>query len=225
MTSIKDINYQGIAFSKQKTKSKSKFLYVYHDKKPLLIKLPKTELAFGMQKNTFYENKTQYNFDLSFKNNSKLLEHFEKLDAFIIEKVKEEHFPDTPIEEVKEMYTSCVKYPQNPQFSPTLKAKIITHESKIKCDMFYSQPGEDGKLPRINIDENGGESFALSLLPARKNVEVVLECIGLWFMGEKFGLSFKALQVKVHPTETKQDTFDFIEDSDTSESEIDFLGD
>jgi|GEM_PF-4762899 hypothetical protein len=222
MTTLENIDYQNIALSKQKTKSKSKFLYVYLDKKPLLLKLPKMELAYGLSKNTFYESKVQYNFDLSFKNNDALVESFEKLDDFIIEKVKEEHYPELSIEEVKKLYTSCVKY-SNPQFPPVLKSKIITQESKIKCDMFYSEPDEEGKLPRINIEEAGGESFALALLPRQKKVEVILECIGLWFMNGKFGLSFKALQVKVYPIEKTVNKCEFI-DSDTSDSEVDFLG-
>jgi hypothetical protein len=220
-TTIEDINgnYQNIAFSKQKTKQTNKFLYVYNDKKPLLLKLPQLELAFGLQKNTFYD-KAQYNFDLSFKNNAKLLEEFEKFDNFIIGKVKDSHFPDTDLAGVRELYTSCIKYPQNPQFSPTLKTKIITHESKIKCDFFDSEVDDSGKLPKIDIEAKGGDVYALALLPKQKKVDVVLECIGLWFMNGKFGLSFKALQVKVYPAERK--TCDFLEDSDNSD--VDFLG-
>lgn len=227
-TSIEAINknQQNIAFSKQKTKQTNKFLYVYNDKKPFLLKLPQLELAFGFQRNTFYD-KVQYNFDLSFKNNAKLLEEFEKFDTFIINKVKDEHFPDSSVEEVKELYTSCIKYPQNPQFSPTLKTKIITQDSKIKCDFYHSEVDETGNLPKIDIEEKGGETYAIALLPKHKKVDVVLECIGLWFMGGKFGLSFKALQVKVYPTETKdkntsKTTCDFLEDSD--DSDVDFLG-
>lgn len=224
MTSINDINYNNIAFSKQKTKSKNKFLSVFYDKKPFLVKLPCMKLAFGLQKNSYYE-KTQYNFDLSFKDNKDIRTKFEKLDDFIIERVHLEHFQDLTLEEVKEKYVSCVKYPQNTQYSPTLKVKIVTQDNNIKCDMFYPEIDETtGKLKKIDIEEKGGEEFVLALLPKQKQVETVLECIGLWFMNDKFGLSFKALQVKVHPDEEKKKTFDFLSDSETSNSDADFLG-
>lgn len=224
MTSISSLNLDKIAFSKQKTKQTNKFLTVYYDKEPFIVKLPPMNLAFGIQKNTYYE-KTQYNFDLSFRNNTETRNILENLDDYIINKVHLEHFQDCTLEEVKEKYISCVKYPSNPSYSPTLKLKIITKDGEIDCDMFYSELDETtGKPKRIDVKENGGEDFIFALLCKQKKVQTAIQCIGLWFKDGKFGLSFKALQVKVFPDEKKErEAICFLSDTETSDSDADFL--
>lgn len=226
---IEDINLDTLTFSKQKVNSSNKFLYVYSDKKPLILKLPKTRLPFGLQKDSL-SNKNQLLLDFSLEKNHKLIENFENFNSFIVEKVKNEFFTDKTLEEVKGMYTNYIKYPENPMYSPTLRAKIVLNENlDPKCDFYESEKNEEGKYPKINLKEKGGQEYLFQMMGKSSHVESIIECIGLWFFGNKFGLSFKVSQVMFHPNETyveppPRDCDFLVSDSDTSNSDAEFLG-
>jgi hypothetical protein len=222
---VEDINVDSLIFSKPKSKSQSenKFLYVYSEKTPLTFKLPKMRLPFGATKDTL-SKKNQFIVDLSFEKNSALLESFEKMDEAVIKKVHLEFFPEKNMEDVRSMYTSCVKRPNNPAYHPTLRSKIVTSDDgKIKCIFYESEQDDNGKYPKIDIVKNGGESYISSVMNRGSYVESIVECIGLWMMNDKFGLSYKINQVKIFPkVETPCDFID--SDDDTSNSDVDFLG-
>jgi hypothetical protein len=228
-TNIETMDFSTIAFSKQKVKSANKFIYVYSQKKALKFRLPKMRLPFGLQKDTM-SKKNQYLVDFSFENNSKLLESFQKFDAFIISKVHQEFFPEKTIETVKAMYSSYLKYPENPMFSPTLRSKIIVgDDDTIKCE-FYENEQVDGKYPKVDIAEKGNGEYLTQVMGKGSHNQSIIECIGLWFFGDKFGLSFKVTQVMLYhpePVEEKEqvDECQFVDtDTDTSNSEVDYLG-
>lgn len=226
---IEEIKLNTITFSKQKINSSNKFLYVYSEKKPLILKLPKTRLPFGIQKDSL-SKKNQYLVDLSFENQTKLLEYFENLNSCIIEKVHSEFFEDKTKEEVKSMYVNYIKYPENPMYSPSLRTKIILTDSlEPKCDFYENEKNEEGKYPKIDIKEKGGEEYLFQIMGKSSYIESIIECIGLWFFGGKFGLSFKLSQVMFHPNEVyteppPRDCDFLLSDSDTSNSEAEFLG-
>ena len=221
---IEDIDVDNIIFSKPKTKSNNKFLYVYSEKKSLVLKMPKMRLPFGASKDT-YAKKNQFVVDLSFENNKELLESFEKLDKAVIKKVQEEYYPEKQVEEVASMFTSCIKRSNNPAFSPSFRAKIVTQDDvKIKCDLYESEKNDEGRYPKIDLNEKGGETYLLNVVNRGSSIESIVECIGLWFMNDKFGLSYKINQIKIFPKVTVE--CEFIDSSsETSNSEVDFLGD
>lgn len=226
---IEEINLETIAFSKQKVNSANRFLYVYSDKKSLILKLPKIRLPFGLQRDTL-SKKNQYIIDFSLEKQTKSLESFQNFEAVVISKVHADFFPEKTIDEVKDMYTSFVKYPENPMYSPTLRAKIIIGEDmKPKCDFYNNEKNEEGKYPKIDVIGNGNETYLLQVMGKSSYNESIIECIGLWFFGNKFGLSFKVTQVMLHPQEIHEEQpvkdCQFIDsDSDTSNSEAAFLG-
>jgi hypothetical protein len=223
---IEDINPETIIFSKQKVKSNNKFLYVYSEKKPLVLKMPKTRIPFGLQKDTL-SNKNQYILDISLEKQSSALEAFQNLNKNLIKKVHEEFFPEKTIEEVKETFVDYIKYPENPMFAPVLRTKIIVGEDmKPKCDFYNHEKNEEGKYPKIDVVERGNESYLLKTIGKSSYIETIIECIGLWFFNGKFGVSFKAIQVMIHPqvVEEKVKECQFIDsDSETSNSDADFL--
>lgn len=221
---IEDIKADNIVFSKPKSKSQNKFLYVYNDKKSLVLKMPKMRLPFGATKDTL-SKKNQFIVDLSFEKNKKLMESFEDFEQGIIKKVHAEFYPEKQIEEVETMFTSNIKKPNNPDYSPTFRAKIVTQDDvKIKCDFYENEKNEEGKYPKIDLDEKGGQDYLLSVMKRGSSVESILECIGLWIMENRFGLSYKINQIKVFPDVEVECQF-LESDSDTSNSDVDFLGD
>jgi hypothetical protein len=164
------------------------------------------------------------------ENSGETLEAFKTFDEAIISKVHSEFFSEKTLDEVRSMYTSCMKYPDNPRYSPTVRTKIIIGEDSVpKCDFYESEKNEEGKYPKIDVVEKGNEPYLLQLLCKSSKIESIIECIGLWFFGNKFGLSFKVTQVLVHPPEDQEreavDNCQFVDtDSDTSNSDADFLG-
>lgn len=224
---IQDIKIEDIIFSKPKSKSQKSmnFLYVYSDKKSLVLKMPKMRLPFGAVKDTL-SKKNQYIVDLSFEDNEELLNAFEKLDEFVISKIQGEYYKDKTFEEVSKMYVSSIKKPNNPNYEPTLRTKIVTQNGEqIKCDFYENEKNDEGKYPKINLDEKGGETYLVNVMGRNSHIESIIECIGVWMINDKFGLSYKMNQVKLYPKEIE--TCDFLESdssSSTTNSDIDFLG-
>ena len=228
---IQDIDMGTLMFDKQKQKSNNKFLYVFSDKKPLVIKLPLMRLPFGLQKDSF-NKKNQYILDLSMESSPDILECFGNLDEAIIKKVNKEFFTDISLEETKNRYTSCIKIPSNMSFSPTLRCKIIVGDNYIpKCDFYESEKDDKGKYPKIDIQANGGDPYMLAIANKGSKVESIVECIGLWFFKDRFGLSFKVNQLLIHPNIPVEQVVSkpvsdcqFIDsESDTSNSDVEFL--
>lgn len=224
---LKNIELDKVFFSKTKHKSKNSFLYVYYDKKPLIIKFPKMRLPFGVKKDSI-SSKSQYILDTSFENQDELLMQVQRLDEFIIEKAHKEIFQDKTKEEVTSMYLSCIKYPQDTRYYPTFRSKIITqNETHIKCSFYNSEKNEQGSYDKIDIEKEGGEGYMMISLQKNSYIESVIECIGIWVREDKFGLSFKTIQIMTYPKiefHTKETLCEFVDtDDSSSNSEIDFL--
>ena len=224
---IEEINLDTLVFSKMKNSSSNKFLYVYSEKKPLVLKLPKIRLPFGIQKDTLYK-KPQFLMDFSMENHESTLNAFKAFDKALVEKVKNEYFPELSIEEVTLKNTSYLKYPSDPRYAPTLRAKVLIDETgKPKCD-FYESEKVNGKYPKIDVVEQGNGEYLLQKLSKCTIVESIIEATGIWFFNSKFGVSFKVTQVLVHPKQEEpkiEEVCQFIDsDSDTSNSDADFLG-
>lgn len=218
---IKELDLNKIVFSKTKHKSKNQFLYVYYDKKPFILKFPKIRLPFGLKKDTI-STKYQYILDMSFENHDELLRHVQQFDDYIIEKAHSDIFTDKNIEEVRQMYKSCVKYPNDTRYYPTFRSKIITNDDKsVKCSFYDEQKN------KIDVENEGGESYMMIAMQKNSYIESILECIGLWVREDAFGLSFKIIQSKIYPKIDfieQKDTCDFTDtDGSTSNSDIDFL--
>lgn len=228
MANITTFDFNGIIFSKQKVKSDNKFLYVYKEKKPLVFKLPKLRVPFGLQKDEMY-NKNQYILDFSL--DEQLIDGFNRLDDAIIKKVHDEFYSEKTEDQVREMYTSCVKIPSNESFSPTLRAKIPINNGVPKCSFYENERDVSGNFIKIDVIEKGNETYILQRVSKGTYNESIVECIGLWFFKDRFGLSFKVSQLKLHKNEVvakvveaDEDECAFVySDSDTTNSDVDFL--
>lgn len=224
---LKNIEFDKIFFSKTKHKSKNSFLYVYYDKKPLVLKYPKMRLPFGVKKDSI-SSKSQYILDVSFENQDELLMQVQQLDEYIIEKANKEIFPEKTKEEVSSMYVSCIKYPQDTRYYPTFRSKIITqNETQIKCSFYNSEKNEEGGYDKIDIEKEGGEGYMMIALQKNSYIESIIECIGIWVREDRFGLSFKTTQTMVYPKiefQPKESVCEFVDtDDSTSNSDVDFL--
>lgn len=225
---IQEVNLETLTFSKTKVKSNNKFLYVYSDKKPLILKIEKTRVPFGLQKDNL-SSKNQYILDLALEPEGETLKSFEKFTKAVVEKVHKDFYSEKNIQEVQGMFNNFIKYPENSMFSPTLRTKIIVSDDNIpKCDFYSSEKNEDGKFPKIDVVEKGNEPYLLKSVSKGTYVETILECIGLWFFNDRFGISFKTNQMMIYPNTSVekpvQQICHFVDsDTETSNSDADFL--
>lgn len=225
---IQEVNLETLTFSKTKVKSNNKFLYVYSDKKPLILKIEKARVPFGLQKDNL-SSKNQYILDLALDSEGETLKSFEKFTKAVVEKVHKDFYSDKNIQDVEGMFNNFIKYPENSMFSPTLRTKIIVSDDNIpKCDFYSSEKNEDGKFPKIDVVEKGNEPYLLKSVCKGTHVETILECIGLWFFNDRFGISFKTNQMMIYPNtiveKPTQQVCHFVDsDTETSNSDADFL--
>lgn len=214
-----------ISFSKVKQNVDNQFLRIYGatQKKNITIKLPKMRSPFGAQKDTF-NSKPQYILDLSFKDNDELLENFEIFNQKVIAFVNKQIYTDKTKEEVESMFVSPVKYGKG-DFPPSLRIKIVPGKdsNKLNADFFLSQKDSNGKFPKVNLSELGGDSYIETLISKGTYCETVIEAIALWIRRDTFGVSFKLHQAKVFANEPEpEEECDF--DSDSEISDTEYLG-
>jgi hypothetical protein len=98
------------------------------------------------------------------------------------------------------LFSPMLKYPKDAQGepdksrTPTLKVKLPLWSGEYKFDLFDTQntrliPNTTGETPT-------------TLIPKGSEVACILICGGVWFANGKFGVTWKAYQIVVKPTET-----------------------
>jgi hypothetical protein len=98
------------------------------------------------------------------------------------------------------LFSPMLKYPKDANGepdksrSPTLKVKLPLWSGEFKFELFDTQnnkliPNTPGLTPT-------------NLIPKGSEVACILICGGVWFANGKFGLTWKAYQIVVKPSET-----------------------
>ena len=99
---------------------------------------------------------------------------------------------------IEALFSPMLKYPKDAQGepdksrSPTLKVKLPLWSGEYKFDLFDTQNNkllENGATPTTQI-------------PKGSEVACILICGGVWFANGKFGVTWKAYQIVVKPSET-----------------------
>jgi hypothetical protein len=97
------------------------------------------------------------------------------------------------------LFSPMLKYPKTPTGdpdktrSPTLKVKLPLYSGEYKFDLFDTQ---NNKLL------NSPSETPTTMIPKGSEVACILICGGVWFANGKFGVTWKAYQVVVKPSET-----------------------
>jgi hypothetical protein len=109
--------------------------------------------------------------------------------------------PSMSKEVVEALWSPMLKYPKNQQTMepdttrpPTLKLKLPAWGGEYKFELFDVQnniliPNEDGVTP-------------VQAIPKGSEIACIIQCGGIWFANGKFGVTWKAYQVVVKPSET-----------------------
>lgn len=97
------------------------------------------------------------------------------------------------------LFSPMLKYPKTPTGdpdktrSPTLKVKLPLYSGEYKFDLFDTQ---NNKLLTSPTET------PTTVIPKGSEVACILICGGVWFANGKFGVTWKAYQIVVKPSET-----------------------
>lgn len=190
---VNDVTVSCIEFSKFKKKSFS--TASYKDEK-FKIQLPKLRMPFNMK---------DYNGNLSFELNitEDIQKKLEEIDSYVVQYMydhrKEWDGEDYTFEDlVDKQYSSTVKQ-SNVDYPPYIRIKIgKDYNGNIKSSFFSSEKDENGKYMPIDIGNNP-EDYLINLLQRNTEMQVSIECGGLWVRDGKFGLMWRLEDMKVYP--------------------------
>jgi hypothetical protein len=213
--------------------SGGKLAYVnYGDARSLLMQTPSLPSPFGL--NVFDKNgPPKYSIDLAMRGyngpspNPKVKAFFDALsalDEFMIDQgVKNSKLwfkSDMKREVVEAFYTPTVKFGRDKEgnqtpYPPNVKLQLRRRRDRDEFETeFYDEKSKTDpnakQLKGIPIEE---------MLVKKVEVTALMECTGVWFAGGKFGLSWKAAQVRLDsvPTGLRGPAFQDDEDAGFTE--------
>lgn len=204
-------------------------IYMSLNRSPIVLQTPEMVAPYGISNwNDDGKGPDKYSLDLSFKGKEgrdNLNSFFEKMVALDKKLVcdgvdnsmtwlKKKY---NSVDVVEALYTSMVKYAKDKttgeitdKYPPTFKLKIPYNNGKFQCEVY------DTKRNTLNLRElidNG------SLKGAK--VTAIVQCLGIWVAGGKYGCSWKVLQMRVAlPQAIKGYAFKELEDDKADESDI-----
>lgn len=181
--------------------SGAKQVYLSYDGRPLMTQTASMALPYGLN---VYDKAgpTTYSFDLSFRGmeeNPKVQAFHDMLtalDEYMIEagvQNSQAWFKKANMsrEVIKEFYTPSIKIALDRDgkpkpYPPTFKVKLPKKNGAFEAQFYnaQSQPYEG-----VVVDD---------LLVKGARATVLLKCTGVWFAGTKYGVSWKAVQVKMN---------------------------
>ena len=198
---VKTINNDDLKFSAPRSTTGKRYIKAYYNKKILSIKLPKLKIPFDTQISQ-YNNQLETNVSLGDNQEviNKLQELDDKMSTYAIENG---WFNSDDFE-----YVPTLRKSRKGDYPPTFKIKIPKKDGEITTK-FYDQ---EKKHIQIQSDEE-----VLALLKRGTFVISALECVSVWFIDNKFGLSWKAEQMRVYPANNPEFVFDNVSDDSMSE--------
>merc|ERR1711934_1151325 len=190
-------------------------IYLNYDGKPLILQTPKMSMPWGMGK--YDGDVPKFSLDLSFKgmDNSDSLQTFYKALNGLDEKLVEDGAKNSlswfkkkkqAREVCKALYANQIKVSKDKngepdgKYPPTMKVKIPWRDGSFQCDAYDSNK----KLIEDDLS---------NVLVKGTQVQALIQCVGMWFAGGKYGCSWKVVQMKVTPPQGIHG-YSFLDDSD-----------
>lgn len=200
---LSKINYGQV----KKLDNGGKSIYIKYGGDPLIMQLPEMSAPFGLSKWTG-DGKTKYTLDLSFagKDQRPVLQKFFDNIGGLDKKLITDAIENSPtwfnkkyssFEVVEALYTPMLKYAKDKatgeitdKYPATFKMNMPLSKdgSSFDCEVY------DAKCNRMDImalEEKGGIKGA--------RVSAIVQCLGIWIAGSKFGCSWKVIQMQVSP--------------------------
>jgi hypothetical protein len=179
-----------------------RMIYLSYNKSPITIQTPEMIAPYTMKD---WEGNHNYTLDLSFKGKEarenlktfydKLVEFDEKLIndgianglTWIRKKINSKEIAET-------IYTKMVRYSKDKntgevtdKFPATIKLKVPYKEGKFVCETYN---GAKELIDLVGLETKGAR------------ITAIIQCLGIWVAGGKYGVSWKVLLMKVLPPPT-----------------------
>ena len=196
----KDFKASNVSISPVKVMdSGAKQAYANYDGHSLMMQVSGLSVPYGMS--VFDKaGPIKYSVDLSLKgyegDNVKvkqIYDAFNSLDEYMIDlgvKYSKQWFKaDMNREIVKAFYTPCVRFSKDAEgnvkpYPPTLKVQLKQRDGKFETAVY-----DEAKQPLKDVPLE-------DILVKHAVISSLIQCTGVWFAGSKFGLSWKAVQIK-----------------------------
>lgn len=193
-----------------------KIVPIYHDGSPFIIQVPDMTAPYGLSKWDNDRGGTKTDIQLSFGkpdeperaaflgkatelDNKFLADALENTIAWFKNKY-------TSLDVVRALYTPMVKLAKDKNtgevtdaYPPTFKMQVPQRDGNYTCEVY------DSKKQRVALD-------SLDLKGA--SVTAIVQCSGLWVAGGKFGVTWRVVQMKANPKNTKITGYSFVSDSE-----------
>jgi len=196
----KDFKPSNISISPVKVMdSGAKQAYLNYEGHNLMMQISALNIPYGMS--VFDKaGPVKYSVDLSLKgydgDNAKvkqIYDAFNSLDEYMIDlgvKFSKQWFKsDLNREIIKAFYTPTVRFSKDAEgnvkpYPPTLKIQLKQRDGKFETAVY-----DDKKRPLTDIPLE-------DILVKGATITTLIQCTGVWFAGSKFGVSWKAIQIK-----------------------------
>lgn len=203
--------------------SGGKQAYLNYDGRPLVMQVGSLPTPFGL---SVYDKTTpvKYSVDLNMRgyddptNSPKVAAIYTALaalDEYMIEQgVKNSRAwfkADLTRDVVKAFYTPTVRFARDAEgnlkpYPPTLKIQLRQRDGKFETQVY-----DDKKRPMTDIPME-------DILVKGAQLTVLIQCTGVWFAGSKYGLSWKAIQIRADKLPETIRGFAFLDDGDASDA-------
>lgn len=202
---VKIINIKDIDLSKLEYhdpvngKFGGKSLRVTYGGEKVCLEVSRCDLPFGVNE---YESQygKKYSVDLSLNEGNRDFETFlQKFDDLNVEKglerSREWFSKDLDRDIVEQLYKKQLRRSEN--YNPLMRAKIINNAIGPLCTVF----------------DNNRNVIDLHSVQKRSEVSAVIELTGIYFVAKEFGVTWKLVQLMVHP-KLDMSGYAFVDDSD-----------
>lgn len=213
-------NTSKVTFSAVKLlESGGKQAYLNYEGRPLVMQVGPMTTPFGM---SVYDKTTpvKYSVELNMRGYDDATNHpkvaavynaLAALDEFMIDQgVKNSRAwfkADLTRDVVKAFYTPTVRFARDAEgnlkpYPPTLKIQLRQREGKFETTVYDDKKRPMTDIPMEDILVKGAELTTLT------------QCTGVWFAGSKYGLSWKALQIRADKLPETIRGFAFLDDGE-----------
>jgi hypothetical protein len=202
--------------------SGGKQAYVNYDGRPLVMQVGSLETPFGL---SVYDKATppKYTVDLKLAgyddvtNNPKTAAVFtamQQLDELMIQQAvknsRQWFKADMNVDMARMLYTPSVRFAKDADgnvkpYPPTLKIQLRQRDGKFETAIY-----DDKKRPLTDIPIE-------DVLVKKAFLTALIQCTGVWIAGGKFGLSWKAIQIRADKVPDSIRGFAFLDDGEEGE--------
>ena len=201
-----------------------KIVYVSYSGSNMILQIPEMYLPYGCSE-LETEHGIKYSAELSFKGEDgdaglkSFHDKLRALDEYVVQQgiknslawFKKKNMSEDVI---RALYTPLVRCSKDKEtgepdgrYPDTFRLKLQQRNGEFECKGFDS----DKQLITEPLNE---------VLAKGARVKALIQCSGVWFAGGKFGMSFKALQMKITPPANLTDAYAFDDSDDEDDTSV-----